>query len=115
MSRNIHFLENFDKILSVVGRKIAEGNVVGWFQDRMGIWPACPWKQKYPGGSRESEMQKMINLKIKFREGFRPFAPAVLMEDVDKYFIHGIPSPYMLFVFLLKDEYRKLLPENIGI
>lgn len=106
------FFENFDEILSVVGRKIAEGNVVGWFQDRMEFGPRALGNRSILGDPGNPEMQKMINLKIKFREGFRPFAPAVLMEDVDKYFIHGIPSPYMLFVFLLKDEYRKLLPEK---
>ncbi len=106
------YFENFDNILSVVSKKIAEGNVVGWFQDRMEFGPRALGNRSILGDPGNPEMQKMINLKIKFREGFRPFAPAVLLEDFDQYFIRGIPSPYMLFVFLLKDEYRKLLPEK---
>ena len=106
------YFENFDKMLSVVSKKIAEGNVVGWFQDRMEFGPRALGNRSILGDPRNPEMQKMINLKIKFREGFRPFAPAVLLEDVDKYFTSGIPSFYMLFVFLLQDEYRKLLPEE---
>jgi carbamoyltransferase len=106
------YFENFDDILSVVSRKIAEGNVIGWFQDRMEFGPRALGNRSILGDPRNPQMQKIINLKIKFREEFRPFAPAILLEDADKYFTPGISSPYMLFVFLLKEKYRKWQPTN---
>jgi len=64
------------------------------------------------GDARNPEMQRKLNLKIKYREGFRPFAPSVLAEDVDKYFDLHSDSPYMLLVAPIKEERRKQLPEN---
>ncbi len=106
------YFEEFDEILSLVSKKIAEGNVVGWFQDRMEFGPRALGNRSILGDPRNPEMQHIINLKIKFREGFRPFAPALLQEDFDQYFIQNDASPYMLFVFSLKEKHRKELPEN---
>jgi carbamoyltransferase len=64
------------------------------------------------GDARNPEMQKKLNLKIKYREGFRPFAPSVLAEDVSDYFDLVTSSPYMLFVAPVKEERRKKLPES---
>ena len=111
---NYEYFEEFGEILSLVSKKIAEGNVVGWFQDRMEFGPRALGNRSILGDPRNPEMQKIINLKIKFREGFRPFAPAVLMEDADQYFTNCKVSHYMLFVFLLKEAYRNELPENFN-
>ncbi len=107
----LHF-KDFDALASVVSKKIAEGNVIGWFQDRMEFGPRALGNRSILGDPRNPEMQNIINLKIKFREGFRPFAPAVLLEDADRYFIPGGPSAYMLFVSQLKREFRKETPAN---
>ena len=106
------YFKEFDEILSLVSKKIAEGNVIGWFQDRMEFGPRALGNRSILGDPRNPEMQHIINLKIKFREGFRPFAPAVLQEDFDQYFIQNEASQYMLFVFPLKEKHRKELPEN---
>ena len=91
---------------------IAEGNVVGWFQGRMEFGPRALGNRSILGDARNRDMQKKLNLKIKYRESFRPFAPAVLMEDNDRYFNLEIPSPYMLLVASVKEEKRKPLPPD---
>jgi carbamoyltransferase len=64
------------------------------------------------GDPRNHEIQKVLNLKIKYREGFRPFAPSILIEDLSHYYTLNLPSPYMLFVGSLKEELRNPEPEN---
>jgi carbamoyltransferase len=93
---------------------IAKGNVVGWFQGRMEFGPRSLGNRSILGDPRNPEMQKKLNLKIKFREGFRPFAPAVRLEDKDEYFELNSSSPYMLLVAPVKAVLRKLVPENYG-
>lgn len=91
---------------------LAEGNVVGWFQGRMEFGPRALGNRSILGDARNAEMQKKLNLKIKYREGFRPFAPSVLAEDCKDYFeLEGI-SPYMLMIAPVKKERRKELPDN---
>ncbi|MDF2432853.1 MAG: carbamoyltransferase, partial [Mucilaginibacter sp.] len=85
---------------------------VGWFQDRMEFGPRALGNRSILADPRNPEMQKTINLKIKAREEFRPFAPSVLLEDTGRYFKTSLNSPYMLFVSSLKDELRKEKPEN---
>ncbi len=106
------YFQNFDELSMAVAKLMADGNVIGWFQDRMEFGPRALGNRSILGDPRNPEMQKRINLKIKLREGFRPFAPAVILEDLHLYFIHGVPSPYMLFLSQLKTEYRKAEPEN---
>lgn len=93
---------------------IAAGNVVGWFQGRMEFGPRSLGNRSIIGDPRQPDMQKKLNLKIKYREGFRPFAPAVRLEDNDKYFELDAPSPYMLLVAPVKNELRKPVPTNYG-
>ena len=82
-----------------VAELIAGGNVVGWFQGRMEFGPRALGGRSILGDPRSREMQSTINLKIKFRESFRPFAPSVLKEHADEYFdLRGAESPYMLLV-----------------
>ena len=108
-----HF-EDFSELVSLISKKIAEGNVVGWFQGRMEFGPRALGNRSIVGDPRNPEMQKIINSKIKFREGFRPFAPAVLLEDAQKYFFPGSPSPYMLFVGQIRDEFKKEGQKDYG-
>ncbi|MBN1416890.1 MAG: carbamoyltransferase [Bacteroidales bacterium] len=91
---------------------IAEGKVVGWFQGRMEFGPRALGNRSILGDARNRDMQKKLNLKIKYRESFRPFAPAVLMEDNNLYFNLDTPSPYMLLVASVKEDKRKSLPSD---
>ena len=77
---------------------IADQKVIGWFQGRMEFGPRALGSRTIIGDSRSAETQKTINLKIKYRESFRPFAPSVIEEDISKYFDIDRPSPYMLLV-----------------
>lgn len=95
-----------------VSQKIADGKIVGWFQGRMEFGPRALGNRSILADPRNPEIQKNLNLKIKFREGFRPFAPSVLMEDLPKYFSSDTPSPYMLFIYQLKKELQNPEPEN---
>jgi carbamoyltransferase len=106
-----HF-ENLDELTTIVSKKIANGNVVGWFQGRMEFGPRALGNRSILGDPRNPAMQKIINVKIKAREEFRPFAPSVLLEDVGRYFKTNLSSPYMLFVASVKDELRKDKPGN---
>ena len=103
---------NFNELTKVVATKISEGNVVGWFQGRMEFGPRALGNRSILGDARNPEMQKKMNLKIKYREGFRPFAPSVLEEDIQEYFILDRPSPYMLHVIPVKEERLSPLPKG---
>jgi carbamoyltransferase len=104
--------KNYDDLSLIVSQKIAEGNVIGWFQDRMEFGPRALGNRSILADPRNPEIQKVLNLKIKFREGFRPFAPSVLIEDLSNYYTAIGPSPYMLFIGSLKEELRNPEPEN---
>ncbi|MDB4902939.1 MAG: hypothetical protein JWQ63_2220 [Mucilaginibacter sp.] len=106
-----HF-KNFEELTAIVSQKIVEGNVVGWFQDRMEFGPRALGNRSILGDPRNPAMQKVINVKIKAREEFRPFAPSILLEDVGRYFKTNSSSPYMLFVESLREELRKNEPKN---
>ena len=96
-----------------VAKILAKENVVGWFQGRMEFGPRALGGRSILGDPRSEKMQSVMNLKIKFRESFRPFAPSVLIEDVDHYFDHEGPSPYMLMVAEVKEHLRlKVLGEQ---
>ena len=77
---------------------ISEQNVVGWFQGRMEFGPRALGSRTIIGDARSPKTQKVINLKIKYRESFRPFAPSIREEDISEYFDIDRPSPYMLLV-----------------
>jgi carbamoyltransferase len=95
-----------------VAEILVKGNVVGWVQGSMEFGPRALGARSILGDARNAEMQKKLNLKIKYRESFRPFAPAVLTEDVQEYFEIDSTSPYMLMVAPVKKERRSPLPEN---
>ncbi len=77
---------------------INEQNVIGWFQGKMEFGPRALGSRTIIGDARSKETQRIINLKIKFRESFRPFAPSILEENISEYFDIDRPSPYMLLV-----------------
>ena len=106
------YFKDFNELIKVIAAKISEGNVVGWFQGRMEYGPRALGNRSILGDARNPEMQKKMNLKIKYREGFRPFAPTVLEEDIENYFVMDCPSPYMLHVIPVKKERLKPLPEG---
>jgi len=91
---------------------LAEENVIGWFQGRMEFGPRALGGRSIIGDPRSAKMQSVMNLKIKYRESFRPFAPSVLWERVSDYFELNAPSPYMLFVAPLHQELRIALTDE---
>lgn len=91
---------------------LADGNVVGWVQGRMEFGPRALGGRSILGDPRNAEMQKKLNLKIKYRESFRPFAPSVLAEDCATYFDYDGDSPYMLLVHPVTESRRTDLPAN---
>jgi carbamoyltransferase len=86
---------------------LVAGNAVGWFQGRMEFGPRALGNRSILADPRSPTMQRTLNLRIKFRESFRPFAPAVLAEDVNCWFEHEGMSPYMLFVAAVREELRR--------
>jgi carbamoyltransferase len=86
---------------------LVNGEAVGWFQGRMEFGPRALGARSIIGDPRNPEIQKTLNLKIKYRESFRPFAPSILAEDVGEYFEHDRESPYMLMVADVKPHRRR--------
>ena len=109
---NVQKFEDFEQLANEVADLIDAGKVIGWFQERMEFGPRALGNRSILGDARNSEMQKKLNLKIKYRESFRPFAPSVLAEDAAKFFKLDEISPYMLLVAILEDNRRNKMPEN---
>lgn len=103
---------NFDELTDQVSTLLMNGNAIGWFQGRMEFGPRALGNRSILGDARNTEMQKKLNVKIKYRESFRPFAPSVLAEDSNHYFKMQGSSPYMLIVENVVDERRTELPPN---
>jgi len=104
--------EEFDTLCADVAQLLAEGHVVGWFQGRMEYGPRALGNRSILGDSRQPNMQKKLNLKIKYREGFRPFAPSVLEECNSDFFQLDRPSPYMLLVAPVQGNRCHKTPDN---
>ena len=96
-------------LFDLVAEELAKGKVVGWFQGRMEFGPRALGARSIIGDARNPKMQSMMNLKIKYRESFRPFAPSVLRERVSDYFELDTDSPYMLLVAPVVKE-RRITP-----
>ena len=107
-----HYYSTDQALHDQVSELLATGKVVGWFQGRMEFGPRALGNRSILGDPRDPAMQKKLNLKIKYREGFRPFAPAVLAEDAQYLFELEGKSPYMLLVAPLRESHRKVLPTN---
>ncbi len=106
------FFKEDDALYDRIADILAAGNVVGWFQGRMEYGPRALGNRSIIGDARNPEMQKKMNLKIKYREGFRPFAPSVIEEDIQEYFKLEEKSPYMLLVVPVEESRRN--PEPPG-
>ena len=103
-----HFFDNEDQLCRRVAELLAGEKVVGWMQGRMEFGPRALGSRSILGDARSQDMQKVMNLKVKFRESFRPFAPVVLRDRVSEYFQmrDGEDSPYMLLVAPVQDDKR---------
>jgi len=99
-------------VLDTTAASLAEGKAVGWFQGRMEFGPRALGARSILGDARSPSMQKILNLKVKYRESFRPFAPSVLREDVGDWFELSGDSPYMLLVADVKKERRRQMSEQ---
>ena len=106
---------NENDLLECVARMMAEGKIVGWFHGRMEFGPRALGARSILGDARNPTLQATMNLKIKFRESFRPFAPCVLQERAHEYFAMrpGQESPYMLLVAPVLEKHRTPLPEAL--
>ena len=99
----------------VIAGKIAEGKIIGYMAGRMEFGPRALGARSIIGDPRSGDTQRVMNLKIKYRESFRPFAPTVLEEKVTEYFNMDRPSPYMLLVANVKEERRFPQPSGDGM
>lgn len=103
---------SYSELTKKTAELIAKQKVIGWFQGRMEFGPRALGHRSILGDARSPDMQKTMNLKIKFRESFRPFAPTVLRETASHYFELEKESPYMLLVASVRKELRKNLSEE---
>ncbi len=98
-----------DATIAATADALAEGKAVGWMNGRMEFGPRALGGRSILGDPRSEDMQKVLNLKVKFRESFRPFAPSVLREDMAEWFDLDGDSPYMLLVDLVKGDKRRTM------
>jgi carbamoyltransferase len=101
-----------DSMIKTTAKALAEGKAIGWFQDRMEFGPRALGARSIIADPRSEKMQKTLNLKVKFRESFRPFAPSILREDLNEWFDFDYDSPYMLLVCDVKKNIRYELSET---
>ena len=100
------------ELFELLAKELDEGHVIGWFNGPMEFGPRALGGRSIIGDPRNKKMQSVMNLKIKYRESFRPFAPSVLEEDVSNQFEMNVKSPYMLFVASVKKELCKDIKEE---
>ena len=104
---------NYDEIIDKTSDLLTQENAIGWFQGRMEFGPRALGARSILGDPRSEKMQKNLNLKVKFRESFRPFAPSVLKEDLKNWFTLNVDSPYMLLVSkVAKDKKIEMTDEQ---
>jgi carbamoyltransferase len=101
-----------DEVIEATASSLAAGDAVGWMQGRMEFGPRALGARSVLGDPRSPSMQKTLNLRVKYRESFRPFAPAVLREDVADWFELDADSPYMLLVAGVRPERRRAMTEE---
>ncbi len=101
-----------DLLIEKTADDLSKGNAIGWFQGRMEFGPRALGGRSIIGDPRSPNMQKNLNLKVKYRESFRPFAPSVLREDVNEWFDLNSDSPYMLLVADIKKEKQNQMSED---
>ena len=101
-----------DQVIERSAAALADGKAVGWFQGRMEFGPRALGARSILGDPRAPDMQKTLNLRVKYRESFRPFAPSVLREDVADWFEIDTDSPYMLIVADVRADHRREMTET---
>ncbi len=101
-----------DELIEIVATKLADGKAIGWMQGRMEFGPRALGGRSIIADPRSPIMQKQLNLKVKYRESFRPFAPSVLRENVNEWFELETDSPYMLLVADVKENKRLAMTEE---
>jgi carbamoyltransferase len=99
-------------LIQTTARAMADGKAVGWMQGRMEFGPRALGNRSILGDPRSPTMQKVLNLKVKYRESFRPFAPSVLFEDVGEWFDLDCESPYMLLVAPVRMQHRRTMTDE---
>lgn len=109
-SCNHLFMEDDTSLCKIIASEIAEGKVIGWFQGRLEWGPRALGNRSILGDPRRRDMKDILNKKIKRRESFRPFAPSVMREAVSSWFENDDDVPFMMQVYLLKDDKRSLVP-----
>ncbi len=103
---------NDEELIEKTALELSHGKAVGWFQGRMEFGPRALGSRSILGDARSETMQKTLNLKVKFRESFRPFAPSVIREDLSTWFDLNYDSPYMLLVSDVVNEKRRIMTEE---
>lgn len=109
LSSGLEF-EHSTEVVKVVADALGNGGVIGWFQGRMEFGQRALGARSILADPRRAEMKDVINSKVKFREAFRPFAPAVQEENLEKYFHGTLPCPFMTQVYRVREEAKHLIP-----
>ena len=104
-----------DQIIELTAKDLADGKAVGWFSGRMEFGPRALGNRSILADPRSESMQKLLNLKVKYRESFRPFAPSILREDLSDWFEMDTDSPYMLLVANVVESQRKAITKEEGV
>jgi len=99
-----------EEVEKVTASLMADGKIIGWFQERMEFGPRALGNRSILVDPRRPDMKDILNYRVKHREGFRPFAPIILENKVSEYFDFSYPSPYMLLVYGIKKEKQKVIP-----
>jgi carbamoyltransferase len=103
-------MTSLEELCRSTAGQIAEGKIVGWFQGRMEWGARALGNRSILADPRRSDMRTIINARIKFRERFRPFAPSILEEALDEYFVGAVPDPFMIQVYPVRPEKRSVIP-----
>jgi carbamoyltransferase len=101
-----------EEIIDITAKYLSNNKAIGWFQGRMEFGPRALGNRSILADPRSKETQKNLNLKVKYRESFRPFAPSILLEDLSEWFNLNIESPFMLFVADIKDDKKIRMSEK---
>ena len=103
---------NYEKLINLTSEHLSNEKAIGWFQGRMEFGPRALGGRSILGDPRSEKMQRNLNLKVKYRESFRPFAPSILKEDLSNWFNLNVESPYMLLVADIKSEKKIEMTEE---
>ena len=106
---------NYDELIDKTAQLLSNEKAIGWFQGRMEFGPRALGARSILANPLSEKMQKQLNLKIKFREGFRPFAPSILSEEVSNWFNLNKESPYMSLVAKVKEDKKTKKDEKINL